>query len=546
MNIKRFISVILLGVMAFSVVSCKTRPVEDPSKSSQGPIEEIDLKIDATIRIPEKVEVDFTPNMGTDKKKYEPSKSVFALKTNRNYAFEDKKCFEFSEYIYNADGVLFAPAEGIAELFGFGYSLSEDKNSAEMTYNNLKVVIKADSDTINVNGTDHAFITTVKQNDALLLAVADFAEAMGYTFKEDSAKKMHYISAEEAEGEVLAEMEKNYQLYEKVVYNYEDVECDQTGVGIYEKSKTEDRMVGIAYSTWHRKKGMWNGDTWSYPLDGKYASDDREVVYRHGVLLAEADVDFVFIDWSNNTGYVPATMRDELEDFRMIEEATNVLFEVWAEIPNAPKICIFVGPGHNGPGSVVRGEHQRKVNQVYKAYIENEKYKDMYFYYEGKPLLMCYGATPTQYGSVPAWLDNRFTIRWVTGFVGQQGSLFDSETLRSMRYWSWEERGAQTYTVHNGVVEAVTCSAATRAQGEEGDEGYIPESRREDGATLKKQFQRAIDLGAKIVLLVSWNEWSKGEQPSEEESKDLEPSIVHGTFYYDLMKEQIKKFKGKI
>ena len=170
----------------------------------------------------------------------------------------------------------------------------------------------------------------------------------------------------------------------------------------------------------------------------------------------------------------------------------------------------------------------------------------MYFYYEGKPLLMCYGATPTQYGSVPAWLDNRFTIRWVTGFVGQQGSLFDSETLRSMRYWSWEERGAQTYTVHNGVVEAVTCSAATRAQGEEGDEGYIPESRREDGATLKKQFQRAIDLGAKIVLLVSWNEWSKGEQPSEEESKDLEPSIVHGTFYYDLMKEQIKKFKGKI
>ena len=198
MNIKRFISVILLGVMAFSVVSCKTRPVEDSSKSSQGPIEEIDLKIDATIRIPEKVDVDFTPNMGTDKKKYEPSKSVFALKTNRNYAFEDKKCFEFSEYIYNADGVLFAPAEGIAELFGFGYSLSEDKNSAEMTYNNLKVVIKADSDTINVNGTDHAFITTVKQNDALLLAVADFVEAMGYTFKEDSAKKMHYISAEEA------------------------------------------------------------------------------------------------------------------------------------------------------------------------------------------------------------------------------------------------------------------------------------------------------------------------------------------------------------
>ena len=131
---------------------------------------------------------------------------------------------------------------------------------------------------------------------------------MGYIFKEDSEKKMDYISAEEVKGKVVVEMEMNYQLYEKVVYNYEDVECDQTGVGIYEKSKTKDRIVGIAYFTQHRKNSMWNGDTWSYQLDGKYASNNREVVYRHGVLLAEADV----------------------------------LFEVWAEIPNEPKSAILL------------------------------------------------------------------------------------------------------------------------------------------------------------------------------------------------------------
>ena len=63
--------------------------------------------------------------------------------------------------------------------------------------------------------------------------------------------------------------------------------------------------------------------------------------------------------------------------------------------------------------------------------------------------------------------------------------------------------------------------------------------------TLKKQFQRANDLGAGIVLLISWNEWNNGEQPSPEISKDLEPSQIHGTFYYDLLCEQIKKFKGQ-
>ena len=127
--------------------------------------------------------------------------------------------------------------------------------------------------------------------------------------------------------------------------------------------------------------------------------------------------------------------------------------------------------------------------------------------------------------------------------MGQQGELFDQKTLCSERYWSWEEREAQTYTVKDGVVEAVTCSAATRAQG---GAAYIPAHGRENGMTLKTQFQRAIDLGAQIVLVVSWNEWTRGEQPSVEISKDIEPSEAHGTYYYDLMRELIKKFKGKV
>ena len=46
-----------------------------------------------------------------------------------------------------------------------------------------------------------------------------------------------------------------------------------------------------------------------------------------------------------------------------------------------------------------------------------------------------------------------------------------------------------------------------------------------------------------MVLLISWNEWTTGEQLSMEISKDREPSKTLGTFYYDLMKEQIALFK---
>ena len=55
-------------------------------------------------------------------------------------------------------------------------------------------------------------------------------------------------------------------------------------------------------------------------------------------------MDFVFVDWSNNTFYEPDVKYVWAMD--MIESSTDLLFEIWSEIPNAPKICIMVGPGH--------------------------------------------------------------------------------------------------------------------------------------------------------------------------------------------------------
>ncbi len=95
-------------------------------------------------------------------------------------------------------------------------------------------------------------------------------------------------------------------------------------------------------------------------------------------------------------------------------------------------------------------------------------------------------------------------------------------------------------------MEAITVSPATRPQGAEGSAGHIPASPRQNGDTFKRQFQRAINLGAGIVIVTTWNEWSSGEHPSPEVSGDVEPSKEYGTFYYDLMRELIRKYKGQI
>lgn len=94
--------------------------------------------------------------------------------------------------------------------------------------------------------------------------------------------------------------------YRTVVCDTRDVEAEQNGVGKYAKTDYEDRLVGIAYSTWFESLSKWGEDkTWDLPLDGIYRSKDRDAIYRHGKLLADAGVDFVFVDWSNNTFYEP-------------------------------------------------------------------------------------------------------------------------------------------------------------------------------------------------------------------------------------------------
>ncbi len=478
-----------------------------------------------------------------DKSDYAPSEEIISLREGLSYGFRGLSSYTADGGVELREGILFADVSIVAGMFDFLFQ--KDGETCTLSRPGGTIQMTADTDALTVNGQSYDFTTTYGKDGAIMVDVRTFASMMGYAYAYSDADKTHYLFSDETN---LTEEKKNmiderFDLYRDVVYNYDDVECDNTGVGEYEAVDPAERVVGIAYTTWHPVVSPWGTSTWGMPLGGGYNSNDRDKLREHAILLRDAGVDFIFVDWSNNTDYDPVTMTSRV-DFRTIEESTDALFEVWSEIPGAPKVCIFLGPGHTGIGSVNNGNHQKKADQVYRDYVE--KYPELYYCYDGKPLVICYGATPAQYTSVRTWTDDRYTIRWMTGFVGQQGNLFNPRTMRSKYYWSWEERGTQTYTTKDGKVEAVTVSPATRSQGTEGDEGYIPASGRQNGATFKRQFQRAINLGAGMVLLTTWNEWSSGEHPSVEVSRDLEPSVEHGTFYYDLMREQIKKYKGLI
>jgi hypothetical protein len=96
------------------------------------------------------------------------------------------------------------------------------------------------------------------------------------------------------------------------------------------KASPETRQVGIAYAAWHDQI-PW-GKTWDVPQLGQYLSTDENVIRQHAAWLSDADVDFIYIDWSNdlntgigdNNGQHRHLLRVQLRQFLTNTQSYNV------------------------------------------------------------------------------------------------------------------------------------------------------------------------------------------------------------------------------
>jgi hypothetical protein len=315
-----------------------------------------------------------------------------------------------------------------------------------------------------------------------------------------------------------------------------------------------ERLVGMAYTTWFPPM-RWD-KTWGTPTLEKYRSDDPTIIRQHAEWLSDAGVDFIWIDWSNNIEHDPRMKDAEpvlrngerwlsyRSDIAKIETATEKVCEVFSQLKRSPKISIFLGcPGVKE--AVADGRLQKKADQVYDQFVSHPDYGPMMQRYLNKPLLAIYVGTPSPFPlGLPKWDDPRFTVRWFTGFVTEQPNLRDGR-FSKYGYWSWEDRGPATYSVHDGQVEAMVITAASRQQGQpDQPKQWIPARGRRDGATFREAWKEARQYGPRFAMVVAWNEFVLREGPSAEVSKDIEPSKEHGDKYLKILKEEIARFKS--
>ncbi len=174
--------------------------------------------------------------------------------------------------------------------------------------------------------------------------------------------------------------------------------------------RDQRRVVGIFYITWHSdnlagmkspyaadvtrvlaadpkarldaKHPLWTEGSyhWGEPELGYFLSKDKFVIRKDMSMLADAGVDVLVMDVTNAVRYW---------------DEWDVLFtemqKMKAEGNRVPAICFWA---FNGPVIAV-------VQDLYEKIYQPGKYKDLWFYWDGKPLLL-YNGTPSIDSNGPA------------------------------------------------------------------------------------------------------------------------------------------------
>ena len=336
----------------------------------------------------------------------------------------------------------------------------------------------------------------------------------------------------------------------------------------------QDRWVGLFYWTWHRPTrngpndnskllaeavgGKVNWPTndapyhWGEPELGYYVMTDPFVIRKHASMMADAGVDVILFDTTNP----PFTWKDEYEalcrEYTAMRQAGN----------RTPAIG-FIAPF---------GDPRPVTDQLWRDLYRPGRWKDLWFVWEGKPLLLANKELITDQTML-----NFFTFRkpMPDYWIGPSGP----------DQWSWLEVYPQHVFRNNlGEAEQVSVGVAQNAlphmpgpapmSHKAGAMGRSWHDGKKDeragavalGLNFDEQWRRALEIDPKFLFVTGWNEWVAGrylnwskytdaecsysgglfvDEYTQEYSRDCEPMRGgHSDNYYYQLAGWVRRFKG--
>lgn len=307
---------------------------------------------------------------------------------------------------------------------------------------------------------------------------------------------------------------------------------------------------------------------WNEPIYGYYTSTDRYVLRRQAELLADAGVDFIVFDCTNGTytwklGY---------------ETLLEVFHEARMDGIKTPQVAFMLN------FAPFRSTHAM-LRKIYTDIYRRGRYKDLWYYYDGKPLVIGFD----DIFKTGRRLDNEildfFTFR-------RNDPLYFTKESPTPDSWGWLSINPQAKYAprEDGTFEQMTVGVAHNAsvhglvpmndirgsvygRSHTTDENFSYTYKRagEDftakagiendhyyGLNFQEQWDYAIASDPDVIFITGYNEWVAGRHPVWQDSpnafpdqyndmysRDVEPTKGDlKDYYYYQMAANIRRFKG--
>lgn len=372
-------------------------------------------------------------------------------------------------------------------------------------------------------------------------------------------------------GQVLTEKGHSPQI---IIRNYNETATDALGRVLPTSAEAglpkEGKYVGLFYSLWtvgatcdmDNSKvmavdpydpnfgGRWGFCFWSEPETGYHRGDDVWQIKRDLYYFAMAGVDFLYFDMTNGILY---------------EDAMTVFLDTCLEMRAEGQMTPYVVPWCFGTAIEGSGD----TGAFYEKFMTQEKYKDLWFHWEGKPLALI---KPLDDGSFPILEDeyyaDKLTFRksWtMPNAKASEGYWSDNNVVNLGYGYGYRDKDSRTSAECIGIGCAGFANFGAGRSGSLSTKEYLDSFLETDtmgqGLVLEDAFNQVMAKNpeCEVLLISRWNEWVAQnftqdnigtdtgfvDQFNTEFSRDIEP--MKGGFtdnYFYQMCSIIRRFKG--
>jgi len=271
-----------------------------------------------------------------------------------------------------------------------------------------------------------------------------------------------------------------------------------------------DKYVGVFYFLWHgfhdshaiydnskiisvNPDGPQYGPHhmfhwWGEPEAGYYRAKDPWVIRRNLQMLVNAGIDFLFIDATNAFTYLD-------EAFALCD----IALEMREEGLQTPYI-LFHTHAHVA----------QTINKLYDNFYNHLEYEDLWFIWQGKPLIFGDKGEEGIYSEALEFFNFRYSWAWTPNYANHLWRWLDHIPQR----YGWDKNPRIPEQITVSIAEHATTNIGASYSGEFGNGGSQPPTNQfklteftGQGLFFKEQWQRAHEVDPEVVMITGWNEW---------------------------------------